>query len=247
MPERLKSHNSPARKQHIVAAVVERDKTNRVAHLLKEMEVLVQLQIFAEGTATSNILDLMGLGSSSKSLILCLVPEDMVIPLISTLSEKFELKKKEGRGIAYSIPLSGAGVTGLKPEYCDRWEKWQDEMETEVKQMNEKIEYDLIVAVVDEGGSDDLMEAARGAGATGGTLMHALRIGMEDSKNFFGIPIQAKKEVVTILTKRENKRNLIQTLANRYEADSHTLIFSLPVDHVSKFEKPRKETEENAV
>lgn len=61
----------------------------------------------------------------------------------------------------------------------------------------------LIVTIVNRGYSDEVMDAAREAGAQGGTILYSRGAGVHETETFFGIPIQPEKELVLILAKEE--------------------------------------------
>ena len=59
--------------------------------------------------------------------------------------------------------------------------------------------HDLILTIVDRGFADDVMDAAKSAGARGGTILHARGTGAQEAEKFFGIVVQPEKELVMIL------------------------------------------------
>ena len=63
--------------------------------------------------------------------------------------------------------------------------------------MNEN--YEMILCVVNAGFSDEVMDAAREAGARGGTVMHARGTANKEAEAFFHITIQPDKDVVMLL------------------------------------------------
>ena len=67
------------------------------------------------------------------------------------------------------------------------------------------------MALTNGGCSDEVMAAARLAGATGGTLLHARMLGSQEADRFLGIQLQKEKELVAILAKGEYKVCLLYT------------------------------------
>ena len=53
--------------------------------------------------------------------------------------------------------------------------------------------YQLVLTIVNRGSSDQVMEAARSAGARGGTVIYARRVGYEDVQNMLGFTLQPEK------------------------------------------------------
>ena len=94
--------------------------------------------------------------------------------------------------------------------------------------------HDLIIAVVNQGYSDELMNTAREAGATGGTVINARGQAHEGAVKFFGVSVQDEKEVIIILTVREKKVPIMRAISEAHGLNSKAagLVFSLPVDNV---------------
>ena len=59
--------------------------------------------------------------------------------------------------------------------------------------------YELLVIVTNLGYTELVMDAARGAGAGGGTVIHAKGTGMEKAEQFLGVKLAAEKEMVLIV------------------------------------------------
>lgn len=95
-------------------------------------------------------------------------------------------------------------------------------------------EYELILTVVNRGFSDDVMEAARSAGASGGTILHARGSGVHEMQEFFGISIQPEKEIVMILVPHALSHAVLQSIRDNagLSKPGRGLVFALPVDDV---------------
>ena len=103
--------------------------------------------------------------------------------------------------------------------------------EKEVK----KEKYEVVVVIVNEGHSDKVMDAAREAGARGGTIAHARGSGTKDIEKKYGIVITPSKEMLYILV-NENIRDNVMAAINKaagLDTMGQGIIFSLPVDNVS--------------
>ena len=95
-------------------------------------------------------------------------------------------------------------------------------------------EFDLIVAIVNRGFSDLVMDAARAAGASGGTILHGRGTGVHEAEQFVGIAIQPEKEIVLILTRSDERRKIMAAIAEGagLNTQGKGLTFSLPVDDI---------------
>lgn len=98
----------------------------------------------------------------------------------------------------------------------------------------------VIITIINEGFSDAVMDAAREAGARGGTIVHARGTANKEMEKRYGIIITPQKELLYILV-NENIRDEVMTAINKaagIETPGQGVIFALPVDNVAglKFE-----------
>lgn len=103
-PASVKNQVSSVRKLKILVTVVDRSKTLFYVDLLEQFEVNVQMVIYGKGTANTQMLALLELIESDKSVIISYIREDRVKDALDTLEEKFH-KVKNGKGIAYTVSL----------------------------------------------------------------------------------------------------------------------------------------------
>ena len=102
--ETPKKEVSSVQKVKMLITVIDRSKTLFYLDLLEQFEVNAQMVLYGKGTANSEMLDLLGLVESDKSVILSYIKEDRVKDALETLNEKFH-KVKNGKGIACTISL----------------------------------------------------------------------------------------------------------------------------------------------
>lgn len=95
---------SDVKKLKLLVTIINRSKTTFFIDTLEQFEINMQMVIYGKGTANSEMLNLLGLAETEKSVILSVVREDKVNDVLETLKEKFE-KIKNGKGIAYTIPM----------------------------------------------------------------------------------------------------------------------------------------------
>lgn len=103
-PTTIKKAVSNVKKLKILITIVDRSKTMFYEDLLEQFEVNFQMVLYGHGTASSQMLDLLGAVESDKSVIISFIREDRIKDALDTLSEKFK-KVRNGKGIAYTIPL----------------------------------------------------------------------------------------------------------------------------------------------
>ena len=95
---------------------------------------------------------------------------------------------------------------------------------------------ELIVAIYEKGYTDLVMNAAREAGAGGGTTINAKGTGAGAEK-FFGLTLAVEKEIVFIVSSVEKKKDIMKAIMQKAGVDSkaHALVFSLPVSTTAGF------------
>jgi nitrogen regulatory protein PII len=95
--------------------------------------------------------------------------------------------------------------------------------------------YELIVCIVNAGFSQNVMEAARSAGAQGGTILRARGSANPEAEEFFNINIQSDKEMVLILAPKAIKDDILKAVYKDcgLADDAKGLAFSLPVNRTT--------------
>ena len=96
---------SAPKKMQLLFTVVNREKTDFYVDVLQNFEVNMQLILSASGTAGTKTLQLLGLASSDKSVILSVIKRERADEALATLEEKFRTVK-DGKGIAYTAPMT---------------------------------------------------------------------------------------------------------------------------------------------
>ncbi len=94
--------------------------------------------------------------------------------------------------------------------------------------------HEMIMCIVNAGFSETVMEAAKSAGARGGTILNGRGTANKEAESFFHIAIQPEKEVVMILVDKEIKDAVLHALYQKAGLDTmgQGIAFSLPVDDV---------------
>lgn len=222
----------------LLTTIVDRSDARRLEDILHEKHVPFHFIFHAMGTASSEMLQAFGLSGTEKAVCICMVPESRAEQLMTAVAERLELTRP-GNGIVFVIPVSGISATllGAFSEQCpnENRERWTIYMEQETEKQHPEVHYELVTAIVEFGFSEKVMDAARASGARGGTIINARRSGMEDASKFFGICLQAEKEIVTILIPKRQKKELMQAISKSCGAktEAHGIVISLPVDACS--------------
>lgn len=112
--------------------------------------------------------------------------------------------------------------------------------------MAEKSPCVLLVAICESGHAETVMDAARPAGARGGTVVHAKGTAGELVKKFLGVSLATEKEMILILVSRRSRDDVMQAVMEKagIHSPAHTVLFALPVEHVAGLRSVLGEEEE---
>ena len=115
-----------------------------------------------------------------------------------------------------------------------------------------KSDFELIMVVVNHGYSDNVMEAARLAGARGGTVLNARGTARQDAEKLFDIAIHPEKELVFILAHESVKDEILHNIYKDVGlfTEGQGIAFSVPVDDVvgiNGTKAPKKKKKETLV
>ena len=93
------------RKLKILITIINRTKTDFYLSALEGYDVNMQTVLYGRGTAPTEIAHMLGLVDDKKAVILSVVSEDKINEILARYEDKF-FKTKNGRGIAFTIPIS---------------------------------------------------------------------------------------------------------------------------------------------
>jgi len=238
-----KQHKNDAPLLKFIFFIVDWKDAHTISGVLEDEKVRFHFISKGRGTAVSEILDLLGIGASDKAIITCLEQAVLVPVLLKEVRRKLR-HTSPGAGIAFTIPLSAVNDPVLllfkqsilkNEKILAEWSANPPEIKTDEHGGNMSVEYshDLIISIVNHGFSDDFMNTARAAGATGGTVINARGQAHQGAVKFFGVSVQDEKEMIIILTKREKKVDIMKAVSEAHGLNTKAqgLIFSLPVDN----------------
>lgn len=183
------------------------------------------------GATSSETLSLLGFEQSEKVLTQSIVTKSKMYELKTALTREMSLDLPD-RGIALAVPLTSIASRRVLDHILSE----QTAPMPENQELTErKIEMELIIAICIKGNSDKIMKVAREAGATGGTIIKAKGTA-SGSDTFFGMAISDEKEILYIVSRKEQKSDIMKAIAAyTNEHGTHPLTFSLPVTETAGF------------
>lgn len=200
--------------------------------LLKEGGVPVQYHFCAQGTASSEIMDMLGLGSVEKNILMSMMPKEFADKALKKLRKELYLGMPN-TGVAFTVVMSGS--SGRLVQLIQSMQSGDENTPMERESLNmAEIEYSMIMAIVNQGFSENVMDAAKPMGATGGTVLHTRRVGSEAVMKFWNISVHGEREIVMILVSREDKLPVMKAIGEKcgMNSEAQGVVLSLPVDNV---------------
>lgn len=221
---------------YYMISILDRDRSGKLLKLHEELHISVILDSIGKGTAMSSHLSLYDLEQKEKSVICAIASEHSMRQLIRGAVNKlyFDIP---GNGVMMAVPIKSiSGGKNLK-----HFTAGQQITGGAVPDMN--FENELIIVILNEGHSDEVMDVARDAGATGGTVLHAKGTAGPAEKKFFRVSLAEEKDIVYILTSSKKKSDIMKRISAACGSGSPVgaVCFSLPVSEVIGI---RKATEE---
>lgn len=191
----------------------------------QEQGVSVNMVTLGRGTAVSEMLDYFGLDTSEKAVLLAVVTGDTWNVVKKGLRRQFQIDVP-GTGIAFTVPLSSIGGR-RELQFLTEYQPYEKGEESSLKDTK----HELIVVIANQGYSNLVMDAARSAGAGGGSVLHAKGTGMERAESFFGVSLASEKEMIFIVTKTSQRKAIMEAVMKQAGMDSKakSIAFSLPV------------------
>ncbi len=209
-----------------IISVVSPDDVKELSKIHKQMNIPIFLTVFAHGTAVQSMLDLLGIDSNERRIIIAVANSEKAEKLIKEIKRRLYIGVP-GHGIVVSVPIKSIGG-GKSMSILSEGEMPKKELP------KTSSSYELIVAVANEGRTDTVMNAAR---AAGGTVIHGKGTASEEAAHFFNISIASEKEMIFIVSKKEQKAQIMRSVLEKAGpgTEAGAVLFSLPVTSVEGF------------
>lgn len=211
----------------VIITVVERGKGTAAIKVFTKNQIYLHTRFSGKGTATSEIMEILGLGSTEKDIIISYATTAAASLLLNKLDNDLRGAVTSG-GIAFSVPLTGLSNLVLATiTYKTELKKGENKMSGEHKGENS-----LILITCNRGTSDIVMETAKKAGARGGTVFRARLSGVEELEGSYGINMTPEKEILMIIVPNDIRNAVMESVNQDHglRSEAEAVICSLGVD-----------------
>ena len=212
----------------IILSIVERGQGTAIQRLYRKRQVPIHLQCPGKGTATSEIMDILGLGSSEKDVVVSFAAASAAKKLLHDLDNELR-GHTGGAGIVVSIPISGLNslVADLAAYHAESLkQKERNEME--------RTENSLILVVCARGCTDDVMSTAKARGARGGTVIKGRLSGLEELEQAYEVELKPEREIVAIVVPTELRGPIMEAINAEHglRSEAQAVLCSLPIEQI---------------
>ncbi len=194
-------------------AVVPNGQASAIVALEQKCEVAAAFVCHGMGTATSDIYEVFGLGENHKQIVFSLLKEGNWPKLKTLLAQRFAVSEAS-HGVAFLAKIDSlCGISVYKMMSNNRGlEGGKQTIPMNEETMTKRSDYEMVMFIVNDGFADLVMDAARKAGAKGGTIITARGTGTKDIEKFFGVVITPEKQIVVILVPHKIKDDVLNAV-----------------------------------
>ena len=203
---------------HLLTVIVNRGRAGRVVHIARDNGVPGATISLGWGTVRNRFFDFLGVASEDKDIVYMVSDPDTIERALLALDQELQLEKPN-HGIAYVMELAEtSGVHRLtKTIYCE-------------EEGDETMKH-LITVIVERGQAEDVMAAAKEAGARGGTIVNARGSGVHETTKIFNMEVVPEKEIVLILTSCDKSEAIMTAIEQELQIHEpgHGIMYLQPI------------------
>ena len=232
---------------YFVVSITEREKLSQVLEIMERHCFNASYVALGYGTAQNEVLSHLGLGDSERAVCMSVASGHVFRAAKRDFKSQMNIEGA-GNGVIFTVPLSSIG--GYREfSFFTYGEEFVREEESTMKETD----YALLIAICNQGYSETVMEAARRAGAGGGTVLRAQGTGRKEAEKFLGISLISEKDMTLIVTTTKKKNAIMESIMKEAGLDTpaKAVVFTLPVKDLAGVrlidddEEDEEETEKN--
>lgn len=182
----------------LFCSILDFGKGSKALKLAKKVGALGGSIFLGSGTIGNKFLNVLGMLEVRKEIFITIVDKKLEDKLYEEMSSKFNLEKNH-HGIAFSMPLKSCLEIG-KTKIVSKGKK---------EGVND---LEAIFVIVDRGLSDTVLDHAKTAGSTGGTIIHGRGAGVREKERLLDMEIEPEKEIILILSKAKKTEDIINAI-----------------------------------
>ena len=223
--------NAVLKRITVLLCIVARGKGAKLIKHLKEKNIPLHMQSVGFGTAPTEMMDIFGLGSNDKDIVLSLASKSAVGNLMADFNNNFSNTSEYG---GLMIVMNISATNRLVSEILNHNTEKSDMKVS--KTMKNEHQHHLILITVNEGYSDQVMQTAKRAGATGGTIVRGRFAGAESFLELAQIDVGEEREIICILAPKTVSNTIMEDVNEQFglASDARGMLCAIPVDKAYK-------------
>lgn len=216
----------------MVFSIITRGKGKKYVESLTKNGMGFHMIANGIGTAPSEMMDIFGLGTNDKDIVITLAPENILNSYLVDVNRGIDGSYEYG-GLMMCVRLSA--ISRLGSELVNRTSKGNDTKGGKKKVKNTE-KHQLILVSVNQGYTDAVMQTARQAGAMGGTVMRARLSESSMMEQFGESAVQSEREIITIFAPLGTASKIMEDInrAHGVLSEANGIVMALPVDKAYK-------------
>ncbi len=221
-----------SKKIMMMLSIVESEKGHKLIEVLENQNITMNIQTVGFGTAPTEMMDIFGLGSNDKDIVISMASKKAINSLMANFGSNFSSYTKYG---GLLIVLNVLAVNRLVAEALNHDLPEEIMMQEEVVMKNEHKHY-LVMITVNRGYTDNVMEVAKKAGATGGTVIKGRLAETEKLKAVTDIEVEEERESIIILAPADVSARILEDVNEKYglRSKARGILCAVPVEKAYK-------------
>lgn len=216
----------------LIISIIERGKAKSYMDMLGKKDIFFHMQAVGAGTASSEMMDILGLGSNDKDIVISYAPRKNIEILATDLANDL------GTGMGFGgllMILSTSAISKLTAEVILQ-RTGSTDLKGDSNAMKSEYQHSLIFINVNPGYTDKVMNSAKKAGATGGTVIRARMANSNQTSDMMDMNIQDEKEIIAILAPDTIRNQIMEEINKEFglRSEAKGVVCSVPVDKAFK-------------
>lgn len=215
----------------MLLSIVERGKGKKLIKTLENQNIGMHFQCVGFGTAPTEMMDIFGLGSNDKDIILSFAAEKRVIGMMNDFGSNFSSYSAYG---GLMMVLGTTAINRLISEILHH--NVGDDIAKGATIMKNEHRHNLIMITVAQGYTDEVMETARKAGATGGTVIRGRLADVERIQQFVQKEIDEEREIILIMAPAKITGQIMDDVNAKFgmRTEANGILCALPIEKAYK-------------
>lgn len=187
-----------------------------------------------KGTANNDVYEVFALSKSDKQVICTPLREDIYPEVKKALQARFNVSPS-AKGVAFLLKMSViVGKSSYRFLANMRISDKESKGGSVMSEAKPNQDYEMIIVIVNDGYTDLVMDAAKKAGARGGTIINARGTGNKEMEKFFGVIVTPEKQIVLIAVPKTIRSAVLTAISNEagLATKGQGVAFALPTSDV---------------